>query len=254
MSSMHSDIATPDETASLTAVRPRLNQGRRRSDATPPTDLYLFVHKGLRAFLGDTLNRCGRMDVADSAEVADTLAQVRGLVEICRTHLHKEEEFLHPAMEARRPGSAGETQGDHASQLGTFADIEANVRAVEEATGAERAAAALRLYHHLALFVAENLEHMHIEETENNEVLWAAYSDEELRALQKELVGSIPPAEMAVFMRWMIPAMAPAERALLLTGIKQYTPAEVFTKTVTGLKVHLTERDWNKLMAALAGL
>jgi hypothetical protein len=95
---------------------------------------------------------------------------------------------------------------------------------------------------------------MHVEEIQNNSVLWATYSDDELRALQKELVGSIPPAQMAVFMRWMIPAMAPAERAMMLSGIKQTAPAEVFTKTVNGLKVHLTERDWNKLMAALAGL
>ncbi len=179
---------------------------------------------------------------------------MRGLIELCRAHLRKEEEFLHPAMAARRPGSAGETRGDHASHLQAFAAIETSVRAVEEASGAERAAAALRLYHQLALFVAENLEHMHIEETQNNEVLWAAYSDEELRAPQKELVGSIAPAEMALFLRWMIPAMAPAERALLLTGVKQNAPAGAFCQTVNRLKMHLTERDWNKLMAALAGL
>ncbi len=73
MSTIQSDTITPRQGASVTAVRRRLNQGRRRSDATSRTDLYLFVHKGLRAFLADTLNRCGRMDVADSAEVTDTL-------------------------------------------------------------------------------------------------------------------------------------------------------------------------------------
>lgn len=254
MSTTHSDIATSHPAPGATAARPRLNQGRRASDATPRIDLYLFVHKGLRAFLGDTLERCGRMDVADSAEVTDTLAQVRSLIELCRAHLHKEEEFLHPAMEARRPGSAGETRGDHAAQLEAFADIETSVRAVEASSGAQRAAAALGLYHQLALFMAENLEHMHVEETANNEVLWAAYSDEELRALQRELVGAIAPAQMALFLRWMIPAMTPAERALLLIGIKQHAPPGAFSQTVNGLKVHLKERDWNKLMAALAGL
>jgi hypothetical protein len=248
------DIAAPAQGSGVVPIRAPGTVGHRRTDAAPRPDLYLFVHKGLRAFLSDALNRCGRMDASDDSEVAQTLAQVRSLIEICHAHLDKEEEYLHPAMETRRPGSARDTQGDHASHLQAFADIEANVRAVEEATGPERAAAALRLYHHLALFVAENLEHMHVEEIENNEVLWATHTNEELLALQKELVGSIPPAEMAVFMRWMIPAMAPTERAMLLTGIKQSAPAEVFAKTVNGLKPYLAERDWNKLMAALAGL
>jgi hypothetical protein len=248
------NIAAPAQVSGVVPIRAPDNVGHRRTDAAPRPDLYRFVHKGLRAFLSDALNRCGRMDASDDSDVAETLAQVRSLVEVCHAHLDKEEEYLHPALEARRPGSARVTQGDHASHLQAFADIEANVRAVEQATGPERAAAALRLYHHLALFVAENLEHMHVEEIENNAVLWTAYSDDELLALQKELVGSIPPAEMVVFMRWMIPAMAPVERAMLLTGIKQTAPVEVFSKTVNSLKVHLTERDWNKLMAALAGL
>jgi hypothetical protein len=224
------------------------------NNAAPRPDLYAFVHKGLRTFLSDTLNRCGRMDATDEADVAETLAQVRALVELCRAHLNKEEDYLHRAIEARRAGAARQTIDDHAGHLQAFEDIEADVRAVEQSQGAKRAAAAKRLYRYLALFVAENLEHMHIEETENNEVLWATHTDEELLALQKQLVGSIPPPEMQRFLRWMIPAMAPAERALMLGGMKQNAPGEVFTMTMMGLKPHLGERDWNKLMAALAGL
>ncbi len=217
-------------------------------------DLYLFAHKGLRAFLGDTLNRCGRMDTGDSNEVTQTLAQVRELLAICRAHLDKEEYYLHPAMEARRAGSAMHTAEDHAEHLRSFENLAASVRNVEQAKGDERHGAALHLYREFALFVADNLEHMHTEEIENNTVLWATHSDAELLALQKQLVSSIPPAEMAVFLRWMIPAMSAPERAALLTGIKQNAPAEAFSATMGNLKPHLAERDWYKLMAALAGL
>jgi hypothetical protein len=243
--------------ADFTSATPRADGagcGRRRTDVAPRPDLYLFVHKGLRACLGDTLARCGRPDCGDSADVARTLAQVRALLALCRAHLDKEERYLHPAMEARRPGSTRQTAGDHASHLQAFADLEAEVRAVEQANGTERVAAALQLYRYLALFVADNLEHMHVEEVENNEVLWATHGDAELLALQQDLVRSIPPDQMAVFLHWMIPAMAPAERALLLSGIKRHAPAEVFATTMGNLKPHLAERDWNKLMAALAGL
>lgn len=237
----------PGRAANVVPVHTESNAARR-------PDLYAFVHKGLRVFLSDTLNRCGRMDAADDGDVAETLAQVRALVELCRAHLNKEEDYMHRAIEARRAGGARRTIDDHAGHLKAFEDIEADVRAVEKSHGPARVAAAKRLYRYLALFVAENLEHMHVEETENNEVLWATHTDEELLALQKQLVGSIPPAEMQRFLRWMIPAMAPAERALMLGGMKQSAPGEVFTMTMMGLKPHLPERDWNKLMAALAGL
>jgi len=253
MSLTQASTTEPAGTANVVPLPGQATHARRGAGA-PRADLYLFVHKGLRAFLSDTLNRCGRMDASDEKDVAETLAQVRDLVAICRSHLEKEEKFLHPAMEARRPGASRQTSDDHVSHLQAFEDIEANVRDVEEAGIAERAAAARHLYHHLALFVAENLEHMHVEETENNEVLWATYTDEELMALQNQLIGSIPPDDMRTFLRWMIPAMAPAERAILLGGIKQNAPGEVFTMTMMSLKPHLAERDWNKLIAALAGL
>lgn len=217
-------------------------------------DLYQFAHKGLRAFLGDTLNRCGRMDTGDSNEVMQTLAQVRELLAICRAHLDKEDQYLHPAMEARRAGSARHAADDHAEHLRSFENLAATVRSVEQANGDERRVAALRLYREIALFVADNLEHMHAEEIENNAVLWATHSDAELLALQQQLVSSIPPAEMALFLRWMIPAMSPMERAALLTGIKLHAPAEAFSATMGSLKPYLAERDWNKLTAALAGL
>lgn len=214
-------------------------------------DIYVGVHKGLRAFMSDVLTTAGRMDAHDPAEVAAAMAQVRGLLDACRLHLHKENQFLHPAMEARRPGSACPTADDHVHHEEAIEKLAADVLAVERSAGEARAAAALRLYHRLALFVAENYQHMRIEETENNAVLWAAYTNEELAEIQHALVASIPPQWLAIFLRWMVPAMAPAERAALLTGIHQGAPAEIFEKILATVKPHLGERDWAKLMAAL---
>ena len=50
-------------------------------------DIYLHVHKGLRAFMVDVLTNVGRINAADPIEVAAAVAQVRSLLEICRAHL-----------------------------------------------------------------------------------------------------------------------------------------------------------------------
>ncbi|MBV1790155.1 hypothetical protein KQ940_19030 [Marinobacterium sp. D7] len=53
------------------------------------------------------------------------------------------------------------------------------------------------LQHHrnLAIFVAENLQHMHVEETLNACILWEQFSDEQILAIEKQLVESLTPDE-----------------------------------------------------------
>ena len=68
--------------------------------------------------------------------------------------------------------------------------------------------------------MAENLEHMHHEETEHNAVLWDAYSDAELEAIERALIASVAPDEMAAVARWMLPAMTAPDRAAKLTEMQ----------------------------------
>jgi len=217
-------------------------------------DIYAGVHKGLRSFMAETLVAAGRMDVYDPAEIIGTLAQVRGLLDLCRAHLHAENQFLHPAMEARRAGTACKTATEHEDQVQALEALETGVLAVERAQPGARVEAVRRLYHRLAAFVAENLAHMHDEETSNNAVLWATHGDEALAEIQQAIVASMHPETMAAFIRWMVPAMSPAERAGLLGGIQLGAPREVFERVLATARPHLTAREWTKLMAALAPL
>jgi hypothetical protein len=95
---------------------------------------------------------------------------------------------------------------------------------------------------------------MHVEETENNATLWASYSDEELAEIHHAIVASLRPETMAAFMRWIIPALSPVERAGLLTGIRLGAPREVLDRMLAIARPHLGERDWGKLMTALGPL
>jgi hypothetical protein len=213
--------------------------------------MYTLVHKGIRAFMGATLGAVGRMDVQDPQDISQALADVRALGTFLRAHLHHENQFVHPALEARRPGAARRTAGDHVEHERAIERLEAAARAVETAEEAARAGAALELYRELALFVAENLEHMHLEETENNAQLWSLYADEDLERIHEALLSSVKPEIFALGLRWMVPSMTPAERAALLTGMLARMPSEAFAGVLGALRPHLAERDWAKLMAAI---
>lgn len=215
-------------------------------------DIYQFIHKGLRDFMGDTLSRLGRVDVTDAEDLADAMSRVEGLLDFCAKHVQHENEFIHTAIRARQPGAASRTADDHVEHLRSIDVLHKEVRAVYDADDAQRHVLALRLYRHLALFVAENLQHMHIEETANNAALWAHYTDEELVALHDRLVATVSPADMMLSMRWMVPAMTPQQRAGMLGEMKAGAPAEVFEAVVDTVRPHLAARDWSKLASALA--
>jgi len=223
-------------------------------NATPATQrmqMYTAVHKGLRAHMSQVLALVGRTDPTDDGELAATLAQVRELVEILGVHLAEEDRFLHSALEARMPGASASTAEDHVGHELSFDEIEAEVQAVERAGAAQRASAMLNLYRRLARFVAENFEHMHVEETHNQMVLWATWSEEELLGIHQALVASVPPQAMQVFMKWMLQANPHSERVALLAGMREGAPAEVFEGALALARAHLPQRDWAKLARAL---
>jgi hypothetical protein len=217
-------------------------------------DMYRLIHKALRAMMGTTLATVGRMDPNDDEDTAAALSQVRDLLTLCRSHLECENRFIHPALEARRPGANTRTALDHAQQDGTLGALAEQTETIAAAHGPERAQAAGRLYRALALFVAENLEHMEREEGENNPQLWAAYTDAELASLQDALLASIPPRERALALRWIAPSASPFERAVWLGELQRRAPADAFSTLLETVRSQLTARDWDKVMHALAPL
>jgi hypothetical protein len=214
-------------------------------------DSYLAIHKALRLFMCDTLTRIGRTDPADDAEVQTTLKQVGELLDLCTLHIKDENDFIHPALERARQGSAARIQGEHDHHHESIAHL----REMAEQTGAASADArhpALdRLYRAMALFVADNFEHMHVEETEHNAVLWAHYSDDEILAVEHELVASIPPQAMMAALRWFLPGLNAVERTGMLQGMQAGMPPPVFAAVLDIARQTLSAGDFSKLTRAL---
>jgi len=221
------------------------------SASAPRMDLYAPIHKALRHAMSETLFLAGRLDVHDVEETVATLARVDALLDMLQSHLEHENEFVHAAIEARRPQGAARTADDHVEHLASIEALRAETRALQAARPDARPPLALRLYRHLALFVAENFQHMHVEETANNAALWALYSDAELLALQQRLLASISPVEHLDVARWMVPALNPMERAGMLQGARATMPPEAFLGVLEHVRPHVDARGWTKLVRTL---
>jgi hypothetical protein len=168
-----------------------------------------------------------------------------------RSHLQHENDFVHTAIEARRPGGARKTADDHEHHLEAFGDLEDESHALRDARAEHRSALALRLYRHLGEFIGENLVHMQIEETQNNAALWALYDDAELAAIHERLLASIGPAEMALGTRWLAAALNAQELATLFGEMQAKAPPPAFEVLLDVARSQLDERRWARLCHAL---
>lgn len=221
------------------------------NNSNPRFNIYGPIHKALRAMMADALVQLGRTDWQDPVDRGQATAVISQLLDFCVAHLEHENDFVHAAMEARRPGSAADGYAEHRMHVNAIRDLREQVTALSELAPADCIRVGEALYRSLAAFVGENYEHMHFEETHNNSVLWAHYTDEEIVAIEHAIIASIEPHENAIVMRWMLPHVSPQERAVMLSGMRQNAPAEVFHGVLGMLRVHLTPRDWNKLSEAL---
>ena len=231
----------------LTAPQPALSI----APAAPRLDLYAPIHKALRSMMSDTLGRIGRIDVTDADDLQQGLAQLEALLSLCESHVRHENDFMHPAIEARRPAGSARIAQEHEEHLQSIAELRDEAAALRSAPADAQAMRALRLYRHLALFVAANFQHMHIEETAHNAALWTHYSDAELMQLHGRLLASIDPREHLVVARWMVPALTPAERAAVVGGMKAEAPPEAFLGLLAHIRPHLDDRAWKQLARAV---
>jgi len=210
----------------------------------PRLDLYAHIHKALRLFMSDTLLHLSRLDIDDPLDLACGLAQLDALLDAAQHHVQRENEFVHPAIEARRPGASAAIDAEHDEHMDAIAGLRAESAALRALPSV---GAAQRLYRRFAAFVAHNFEHMGVEENRHNQALWAAYSDEELHEIHGRILASIGPREMSEVLRWMIPALTPAERALVLGNL----PPAVQAPVLAAARPLLNEAAWGKLCRAL---
>lgn len=223
----------------------------QQAEMAPRIDLYAGIHKAMRAIMADTLLALGRVDTDDEADMNDMAERLEGLLALCGQHLTHENDFVHPALEARASGTSLTIATEHVEHVRHIAGLRTDLQALLQAPAAARPPMALALYRELSLFVAENFHHMHQEETAHNAALWAHYSDDELNQLHQALVASVPPEEMTVVLRWMVPAMNPAERAELLGDMQAHAPAPAFSAALDVVRPHLSAGDWSKLCRSL---
>ena len=214
--------------------------------------LYTGIHKALRKYMSAVLTSVGQLDATDDLQCREVMADVQQLLDVLHGHVETENTMVHPAIEARYPGTLAGITAEHAGHEVAIEQLRHYTRTLLTLSGKERGAFALFLYRELSSFVAENLEHMLREETQNQHLLWAAYSDAELLAIEQAIHASLPPEKMAALLPWIVSAISVEERLEMYQGMRQTVPPVAFDGALSIARSCLPARAWEKLSTALA--
>lgn len=217
----------------------------------PRHDLYGPIHKGLRLALSTLLVRLGQADFA-APNGERSLEALEQQLALSASHLAHEERFLHPALEARRPGATAILEQDHRHHDDAFVELAGLIAAVRAAPRADKAGPGRALYLAFSRFCADDFAHMAEEEQTFLPLFHEHFADDELRAIEAELIAAIPPEKVMKYLRLMLPAGTPDERFGFLDGMRRGAPAEVFQAVLDqAARPSLAEPDWNALAMRL---
>lgn len=204
-------------------------------------DLYYAIHKGIRFANAKMLIALGALDADDDEAVLETLTALISHLELSHGHLSHENQWIHTALDDRYPGGSEHVADDHDDHLKAFAEL---WRLAEDLSSAvtDRAGRLRRLYQRFALFVSDDLAHMHVEETEVMPLIEANFTQDEIVGIHQSLIASIPPSEMIPGLRAMLGGASPSERIAMVTGMESAMPAKVFPKIMAAV----AGQDWQK--------
>lgn len=207
-------------------------------------NIYGFPHKGLRNGLGKLSLAIGNLNTEDSEAVKEVVSLAEELSELLELHLHSEEEFVSPPLEAKVPGSTEHNHEDHEAMEALEKQMITAVKALEANPnpGTQEEA-----YQAINLFIREYFRHMSEEEGDMNRVIWDNFSDEDILGWQGQILSKLTPEQFFKWFKYIIPALSPFEQQIMLAGFKENAPEEAYNMTIQGLKPFVSEKQFEHI-------
>jgi hypothetical protein len=212
----------PIEEAVMTQTDPRPDDV-----PVPPTvalDLYREVHKGIRRSLFALCEAAGALDADDPTACEAFVARFADVDRMLTLHHDHEDGALGDLVAVVAPQFAAELAVGHDRAVEGLAALRRQVIVLADADAGD----ADVLYDSVAAFLVEYLAHMAFEEHQVMPALAAGSTFDELLAVQVGIRTTMPPTDMVLFMRSMLPAMNVHERTTMLGGMRAGAPPEVF--------------------------
>lgn len=184
-------------------------------------------HKFVSSALNNLERAIAKADFCDEQSVKRIKEEFAALSDLLKGHAEYENLRLHALLKQKNcPASIyAHIEEDHDEQDKQLLEIEAMIQKIEsESEKSIKIDLGYHLYLTFRKFVADNLAHLHEEETEILPALQKLYSDEELRQVEATTYQEMTPEQMIAMLQVLFPHMNPYDRQAFLLDILSLEP------------------------------
>jgi len=212
-------------------------------------NLYTFIHKGLRKVLCQQLVQLGQVNECHPIQLEQLLRDLQGVLVLMRSHLQHEDQFIHAVLPTDCLSAQEHTHHQH-----QIASLMADVSLLLQQPALGCTSALHELYRNFALFVADNLMHMEVEESQTMRLLWQHFNDDEIEQIHHRILNSLTPAERFQSLMLVLPALTHLERVSMVLQLKEALPDEAIHAVSKALQAELPITCWSALVQAVPAL
>ena len=210
------------------------------------------IHKALRAMLYETAIELQRTDFNNEEESAEALTKIESVVDLFDKHAYHEDTLVFPAVEKYEPSIVDAFEQEHikdhelGSKLRTliamFDSVESDDDKIQLGSNIRKS---------FVDFLAFNLEHMAKEEEIINNLLWRYYTDEEIRAIEFQIVSKQSPEATALAWRWMLRGLSNQEITRWFKIVEKGAPETVFNNLFSMAEKELPNARFRQVLEGL---
>jgi hypothetical protein len=213
-------------------------------------DVYREIHKAMRFGLFGVTTMAGNTDASDDAALRRLLDEWRAVTFILAGHHAHEDDFCDALVQKHAPDLREELEIAHRKSDAAIEALQQLASRLESAPPTERGQLVQAFYLDLADFTAFYMTHLRFEEDRVMPTLNEFLTNEELESVTNNIRGSVPPPDMCVFIRYMIPAMNFSERRDMLGGMFAGAPPEIFEMFRAAAEGCLSTSDYRAVAEA----
>ncbi len=209
-------------------------------------NLFEFPRKSFRFMWMEVVSVAGTTNPGDDASLEQLESKVDFAVDAYAHHNHDESSWFAPRLAEIDKGLAARWIDDHAGHEHVLRSLKERARAIRaEKDTASRSAKLKDFYRFVCRFLADDLDHMALEQEAIMTAFQNAYTDDQLRQLEGQFIAErIDPAYMQKLTPLFLRACNIDERTFLLSIVQKQVPsAEAFRGLLNGLVASIVPGD-----------
>lgn len=183
------------------------------------------VHKYVCFVLSEFERLVAKTDFSDIGKVENLKIQLGAVHDLMHGHADHEDKAIHALLREKGSTVHQLIESDHQDHEKQFNEL---TQALDEITASAdpqlRISRGYQFYVAYRLFVSDNLQHIHLEETVIMPELHRLCTDEELRRVDKHTYSIMTPEQMLHMLEVISPHMDPNDIASFLANIKDFEP------------------------------